>query len=566
MFDRYTEPARRAVFFGRYEASLSGSDHIETEHLLLGILRDDPQLAQRLLHSPAKVEAIREQIGRRSPARKPGATSVDLPLSKECKRVLEYAAKGAEELNQKAINPAHLLLGIAREESCLAARILRENGITPAQLRDEAIRQAGQSAAPGIAAAAGESPPAAGGLRDLTEEARQGKLGLLIGRDRELDRIIHILSRRTKNNPVLIGEAGIGKTAIVEGLARRMAEGEAPLTFTERRLLAVDASALTAPRRPARPPGQLEGALADALAAPGEVVLFVRGLFNLAAAGSAWAVVEAMHALEPHLAHGGIQCIATGSPAGLRETIEKAGMLARHFEVVTVAPLNEEDTIRIVSGLKAQFEQFHEVTFGEGAVETAVYASGIFLPDRHLPDRAIDLIDEAAAAVKLRRENEPREITEVRKRIRQYSRGSENAIAAHRFDEARRYEDEERRERENLQRLREQYKTAETPSTAVMPADIEAAAAARAGVPVEAVRRALQEKEPAKVQQIAGELAAQVPVEHREWIPYLAAYLLRCSAAEAEALAQAITAAKAKAAGPKSREAGGGENNPSAGR
>jgi ATP-dependent Clp protease ATP-binding subunit ClpC len=216
----------------------------------------------------------------------------------------------------------------------------------------------------------------------------------------------------------------------------------------------------------------------------------VRGLFNLAAAGSAWAVVEAMREMEPHLAHGGIQCIATGSPAGLRETIEKAGMLARHFEVVPVAPVTEQDAVRIVSGLKRGFEQFHEVTFAEGAIETAIAASGRFLPDRHLPDRAIDLIDEACAAVKLRRERQ------------------------------------------------------EAASSMVTAEDVEAAVAARAGVPVADVRRVLEEKVPGELERIAGLLEAQVPAGAREWVPFLAAYLARCSPAEAAALAQAIAAAR----------------------
>ncbi len=549
MFDRYTDAARRAVFFARYEATQTGSDHIEIEHLVVGTLRADSEFAARLLSSPAKIDEINEQVLKRFPTRKQIPTSVDLPLTHDCKRALDSAAEAAAQMNHKAVTPAHLLLGISRQQSSGAARILRDNGITSERLRSELMGHQGQGAS--------EDPePASEGVRDLTEAANEGKLGPLIARDRELDRIIQILSRRTKNNPVLIGETGIGKTAIVEGLARRMAEGATPLMFVDRRLLAVDASALAGPRRRAWRSGRFEGLLDDALAEPGNVILFVRGLFNLAAAGSAWAVVEAMHALEPRLSHGDIQCIATGSPAGLRQTLEYAPMLARHFEVVPVAPLDELDTIEILSGLKTQFERFHEVTFGEGAIETAVRASGVFLPDRYLPDRAIDLIDEAAAAVKLRREKAPPELVAAQKKVRQYSRAIEKAIAAHRLDEARRYEAEERKERDNLERLREQYKKAAGPAAAVTPADIEAAAAARAGVPVETVQRVLREPAPDKLQQIAAELAAQAPVEHRAWVPFLAAYLLGCSAAQAEALARAITAAKARSAAANSDQGG----------
>jgi ATP-dependent Clp protease ATP-binding subunit ClpC len=310
--------------------------------------------------------------------------------------------------------------------------------------------------------------------RDLLEEAVIAGPGELVGRERELDRVIHILARRTKNNAALIGEAGVGKSAIARGLARRIAAGDVPAPLAERRLVSMDASALAGARERETPFDE-----------PGAIV-FIRGLFNLAAAGSAWAAVEAMHAIEPYLARGDIQCIATGSPAGLRETMEKAGMLARHFEVVNVAPASVEEAVRIVTGLKAAFEKFHGVTFAEGAAEAAVAISGRFLPGRHLPDRAIDLVDEAATAVRLRR-------------------GGEKTVTV---------------------------------------ADVEAAVATRAGVPAEAVRRALDEKQAGEAERIAGLLAAQVPAEEGEWVPYLAGWLARHSPEEAEALARAIAAAR----------------------
>ena len=479
MFDRYTETARRAVFFARYEASQAGSPYIEPEHLLLGILREEARLLEPFLRSPAKLQSLCERIRRQFPPRQKIAAHIDLPVSAGSKRVFQYAAEEAKQFQQKHIGAEHLLLGVSREESSTAAQLLRENGVATAQLRDEIIHQSTQ---PGPAAPE-EAPPPGVVARDLVEAARKGDLGPLIGRDRELERIVHILSRRTKNNPVLIGGAGVGKTALVNGLASRIAAGEAPLTLAGRRIVAVDASSLTAPRQRDR---QLEP-----LFLTGNAILFVRGLFNLAAAGSAWAVVEAMHALEPHLASGEIQCIATGSPAGLRETLDKAGMLARHFEVVDVPPVSEQDAVRIVSGLKTQFERFHGVTFAQDAIETAVAASGRFLPDRNLPDRAIDLIDEAAAAVRLRRER----------------------AIAHPDDAA---------------------------NNAVTADDIEAAVAARVGVPLAAVKRILEEKDSGKFERIAALLAALLPPEERAWAPLLAAYLARCSPAEAAALAQAI--------------------------
>jgi ATP-dependent Clp protease ATP-binding subunit ClpC len=504
MFERYTEAARRSIFFARYEASQTGSAQIEPEHLLLGILRENADLL-----TVGSVGAIVKQLRAHFPLRTPVSASVDLPLSKSCRRVLAHAE---EEAGKNAVEARHLMLGILREESCPAAGILRMN----------------------------QAPAAPEGFRDLTATAGDDHAGPLIGRERELERIIHILSRRTKNNALLIGEAGVGKTAIVEGLARRIASGEAPM-LCERRVISLDASSLTGPRRR---PSPLEALLEN----PPDAILFVRGLFNLAAAGAVWAVVEAMHAIEPLLARGGLQCIATGSPAGLRETIEKVGMLARHFEVVPVAPVSAEDAIRIVTSLKPQFEQFHSVSFAEGAVEMAVRSSGLFLPDRHLPDRAIDLIDEAAAAVKLQRGGEPPEAIEARRNIRRHERAEVHAIANHEFEEVASHAEEARKERARLEQLLAGAATA--PPAAVTPADIEAAIAARTGMPPEAVRQALDERVPDELARIAAELAAQVSPDARAWVPFLAAWLLHCSPAEAESVARIIRGARSAASAP----------------
>jgi len=558
MFERYTEEARKAIFYARYEASQSGSCEIETEHLLLGILRADAQLVHRLSLSAANVEAIQARVRKASEGRPNTPTSRDLPLSDSGKRALKYAAEEARGLNQNHIGSEHLLLGISSEESALAAAILRDYGFGSDRLRQEAIQRAAVPMVPKRA----ETPPLPSPFRDLLREADNDAFGPLVGREREVERVIHILSRRAKRNAVLIGEAGVGKTAIVEGLAHRMAQASVPSFLAQRRLVALDASSLLIPGRRSASRDELEDVLAN-LPDPANTILFVRGLFNLVAAGSAWTVVEAMRALEPQLAHSGMQCIATGSPSGLRATVENAGALARHFEVVRVAPVNEEDAIRIVSSLKPRFERFHEVTFGDGAIETAVHASGCFKTGRHLPDRAIDLIDEAAAAVKLRRESEPREVAEIRTRIRQHVRAMENAIANHEFDAARRYSDEERRERENLERLRKQCKPEDVAPSTVTPKDIAAVVAARAGVTVAAVERVLDARGTGELQRTASELTATLPAAC-DWLPLVAEYLVRCSTEEAEALAKAITSAKAKLSGSKTCQGPGGENGPSA--
>ncbi len=473
MFERYTELARRVVFHARYEASQFGSPYIELEHLLLGLLQPYVPVATRLGLTGFRVQAIRARIERERPAREKLPSSVDTPLSAASKQALKRAEGESKRLKQKIIGPEHLLLGIALEENSLAAELLRDNNVTVARLRDEAIYATANPPAP---AKSGPGPEPETRpmqrLRDLTHAASQGEIGFLVGRDGELDRILQILARRTKNNPVLIGEAGIGKTAIVEGLARRISDGTVPPGLAERKLMALDASSLALPSA-RRQLDRFDDVL-GAIAVPEQTILFVRGLFDLAAAGSAWAIVEAMRSIEPWLNQHRIQCIATGSPEGLRQTVEKAGALARHFEVVAVEPVTEADAVRILEGLKARFEAFHGVAFAEGALETAVKLSGRCLSERHLPDRAIDLIDEAAAAVKLRR----------------WKQGSE------------------------------------APPATVEREDVEAAATARAGTPKDAIAEALGEALPSETRAL------------------LARYLAACTPEEAEALAQAIRAAK----------------------
>src|ERR1035437_10243796 len=244
MFERYTEKARRVIFFARYEASQFGSPYIETEHLLLGLLREDKALTNRFLRSHASVESIRKQIEAHTTIREKVSTSVDLPLSNECKRVLAYAAEEAERLSHKHIGTEHLLLGLLREEKCFAAEILHERGLRLSTVRDELAKTTQESATQ--AARNRESSLLAEFSRDLTQAAMDGQLDPLVGRDGELERVIQILCRRTKNNPVLIGEPGVGTTAILEGLAQRIADGEVPSFLADKKVLGLDLSLIVA--------------------------------------------------------------------------------------------------------------------------------------------------------------------------------------------------------------------------------------------------------------------------------------------------------------------------------
>ena len=535
MFERYTEVARRAIFFARYEASQLGSGYIETEHLLLGIVFADAGLMERLGGAAANRESLRQQVAANSPAGKKISTSIDMPLSKDCRRVLEFAKDEAQELKHDHISLDHLLLGILRQGKSFTAGLLHGMGITATKVREEATRSAAVATASEAPSTAEPPETSAATIttRDLTRAARNGALGPLIGREREIDRAIQILSRRTRNNLVLVGEPGVGKTAIVEGLAQRIADGNVPPDLADRRVLAIDAASLISKRRL----GEIDQP---------NTILCVEGLFDLAAAGTGWGAVDAIHLLEPLLRLDGVRCIATGSPLGFRQTTEKAPALARHFEPVYVLAPSEAEATAVVEGLKEQYERFHGIEISSEAIAAAVRASGRFLPNRQLPDRVIDLIDEAGARLKLRRESEPREVMELRRRIKQTVRKMENAIGAHQFDKAREFSDVERQDRENLLRLLEERKAAGAPGNTLTATHIEEAIADRTGAPLAAVKTVLDQPDAGEFERIAKELGAQIPVELREWVAFLAAWLANCSSDDAERLASSIRALKVK--------------------
>ncbi len=322
MFERYTEKARRVIFFARYEASQFGSPYIETEHLLLGLLREDKALTNRFLRSHASVESIRKQIEGHTTIREKVSTSVDLPLSNECKRVLQYAAEEAERLSHKHIGTEHLLLGLLREEKCFAAEILHERGLRLSAIREELARSTQEKAQPQRGASR-ESSLLAEFSRDLTQAAMDAQLDPLVGREGEVERVVQILCRRTKNNPVLIGEPGVGKTAIVEGLAQRIADGDVPSFLADKRILALDLSLIVAGTKYR---GQFEERLKTIMKELMEnqnCIIFIDELHTLVGAGSAEGSLDAANILKPALSRGEVQCIGATTPGEYRKSIEK---------------------------------------------------------------------------------------------------------------------------------------------------------------------------------------------------------------------------------------------------
>src|ERR1700745_4122891 len=400
MFERYTEKARRVIFFARYEASQFGSPYIETEHLLLGLLREDKALTNRFLRSHASVESIRKQIEGHTTIREKVSTSVDLPLSNECKRVLAYAAEEAERLSHKHIGTEHLLLGLLREEKCFAAEILHERGLRLVAIREELAR-ATQEKAPAQRQNR-ESSLLAEFSRDLTQAGTDSQLDPLVGRDAEVERVVQILCRRTKNNPVLIGEPGVGKTAIVEGLAQRIADGDVPSFLADKRVLALDLSLIVAGTKYR---GQFEERLKTIMKELMEnqnSIIFIDELHTLVGAGAAEGSLDAANILKPALSRGEIQCIGATTPAEFRKSIEKDRSLERRFPAGKAPPPSEDEAVAILGGVRERYESFHQVHYTDEALEAAVRQSTRYIPDRFLPDKAIDVIDEAGARVKLR--------------------------------------------------------------------------------------------------------------------------------------------------------------------
>ncbi|MFL6336033.1 MAG: ATP-dependent Clp protease ATP-binding subunit [Pyrinomonadaceae bacterium] len=409
MFERYTEKARRVIFFARYEASQFGAPAIEPEHLLLGLMREDKTLTARFLaRAQTSLEAIRKEIEGRAPLREKISTSVELPLAPETKRVLAFAHEESDRLQHRHIGTEHLLLGLLREERSMAAEILYERGLRLNAVREEVSRQSGTDPR---AAQKKETPHLAEFSRDLTEDAANDKLDPLVGREAEIERVVQILCRRTKNNPVLIGEPGVGKTAIVEGLAQRIVRGEVPSFLENKRILSLDLSLIVAGTKYR---GQFEERLKQImreLVENPQYVVFIDELHTLVGAGSAEGSLDAANILKPALSRGEIQCIGATTPAEFRKSIEKDRSLERRFQAVKVPPPSEEEAVSILDGVRERYEAFHQVRYTDEAIEAAVYQSNRYIPDRFLPDKAIDVIDEAGARVKLRarRDAPPRE-------------------------------------------------------------------------------------------------------------------------------------------------------------
>ncbi|HWG20758.1 MAG TPA: Clp protease N-terminal domain-containing protein [Terracidiphilus sp.] len=460
MFERYNEKARRVIFFARYEASQFGSPYIETEHVLLGLLREDKALTNRFLRSLGSFESIHKQIEAHAIVREKISTSVDLPLSNECKRVLAYAAEEAERLGHKHIGTEHLFLGLLREENSFAAQILKEREINLQVVRDELAK------APHVVEErrAAEAV-AASEIRDLTQAALEGQLEPVIGRNLEVEAAIEVLSKFQNGNLVLVGEPGAGKTAIVEALAQRIADGSAPSQLTGKRVLVFDRQLAS---------GAMAGRAIQKVADEPGAIVFVGDLRSLLEPGFISCAGRATGIIRDSPHQDQIRCIATSTQSDYEECLHVAPWLRDVYRAVFIRPLDEDETLSFLNARKARYESFHEVSYSDEALRCAVESADRYLRDHALPGKALELIDAAAVCVKLRQAAMPEEIRESQKRIRFIVHRMDSAIGNHEFEKAKFYSEEEKKERENLRALREKYHLDEIGSNTVRQEDVEA--------------------------------------------------------------------------------------------
>ncbi len=501
MFERYTERAKRAIYFARHEASQLGGNAIEPEHLLLGLLRELPAaVAGRLRIS---IERVRGEVQSHVLLRDTVSTSAGIPLSAESKRVLEHAKEEADRMHHEHIGTEHLLLGVLRESGSGAAAILARQGVRAPTVR-EAIalergrRKAGQRFR--------ETPLLAEFSRDLTQAASEGAFDPLIGRRAELERVIQVLCRRSKNNPVLIGEPGTGKTAIVEGLASRIVSGECPIFLAERRIVSLDISLVVAGTKYR---GQFEErlkAIIKELEESPSFLVFVDELHTLVGAGSAEGSLDAANILKPALSRDGIQCIGATTPAEFRRHIERDRSLERRFQGVRVEAPGDEETLVILRGVQQRYERYHHVHYAPDAIEAAVRQAQRYVTDRFLPDKSVDLLDEAGSRVKLRESSVSREFAEVRKRIRAICERKDRALAGDDLERASLAQDQENAERESLAAIRNRWETRDADRPLVTRRDIDEVVADWTGIPLGSI----EEEESRKLLRIEKELHERI--------------------------------------------------------
>ncbi|HXX76600.1 MAG TPA: ATP-dependent Clp protease ATP-binding subunit [Nitrospiraceae bacterium] len=458
MFERFTDKGRKIIILAREEAERHQNDYLGTEHLVLAILRESDGIALMILKKMGlSTEQIRLEIERNLPGGGTTMTFGEIPFSPRVKKVIEYGVEEARLLGHNHIGSEHLLLGLLREEEGIGGKILRSLGanlLTARQLTVTFLRKS----APRERDRKSNTPALDEFGRDLTQLAQEGQLDPVIGRADEIERVLQILSRRSKNNPVLIGESGVGKTAIVEGLAQRIVMSEVPDNLLSRRVIALDLGSLVAGTKYR---GQFEERLKvvmKEIVQAGNIIIFIDELHTLVGAGAAEGSIDASNMLKPALSRGEIQCIGATTLDEYRKHIEKDGALKRRFQPIYVQPPSIDETVRIIQGLRDRYEEHHGVEITEDAIVEAVKLSDRYITDRFLPDKAIDLIDETGSRAKLQTYALPSELKAMEQELKKVSRDKEMAISMQNFEEAVRHREEEERLRKLLDESKREWK------------------------------------------------------------------------------------------------------------
>ncbi|MFZ1503653.1 MAG: ATP-dependent Clp protease ATP-binding subunit, partial [Nitrospira sp.] len=449
---------RKIIILAREEAERHQNDYLGTEHLVLAILRETDGIALMILKKMGlSTEQIRLEIERNLPGGGTTMTFGEIPFSPRVKKVIEYGVEEARLLGHNHIGSEHLLLGLLREEEGIGGKILRSLGanlLTARQLTVTFLRKS----APRERDRKSNTPALDEFGRDLTQLAQEGQLDPVIGRADEIERVLQILSRRSKNNPVLIGESGVGKTAIVEGLAQRIIASEVPDNLLSRRVIALDLGSLVAGTKYR---GQFEERLKvvmKEIVQAGNIIIFIDELHTLVGAGAAEGSIDASNMLKPALSRGEIQCIGATTLDEYRKHIEKDGALKRRFQPIHVQPPSTDETVRIIQGLRDRYEEHHGVEITEDAIVEAVKLADRYITDRFLPDKAIDLIDETGSRAKLQTYALPTELKALEQELKKISRDKELAISMQNFEEAVRHREEEERLRKLLDESKREWK------------------------------------------------------------------------------------------------------------
>jgi len=509
MFDRFTDRAKKVMNLARQEAQRFNHEYLGTEHILLGLVQEGSGVAANVLRNMqidlAKIRTEVEKLVKTGPSM---VTMGQLPFTPRAKKVLELSMEEAGNLGHNYIGTEHLLLGLIKENEGIAAKVLTNLGVKLEDVREEVLEFLGAEPGEDDDEEPGETPIGGGSGksktpaldafgRDLTELAREGKLDVVIGRDDEIERVIQILSRRTKNNPVLLGEPGVGKTAIVEGLGQQIIAGDVPDLLRDKRIVVLDLALMVAGTKYR---GQFEErikAVMTEVRRVKDVVLFIDELHTLVGAGGAEGAIDASNVLKPALSRGEIQCIGATTLDEYRKHIEKDGALERRFQSVNVDPPTPDEAVAILMGLRDRYEAHHRINYTNQALEEAVDLSVRYISNRFLPDKAIDVMDEAGARVRLKNMVAPPDLKEVNTRIEELDRSKEEAVHNQEFEKAASLRDQAyqlRKQREEQQKEWRSKQAEQESSGTVTVDDIRETVSKMTGVPLTRLEKAEAER------------------------------------------------------------------------